>query len=199
MDAIFQYQAFCDQLLGTYMDAIWGFSRSRHFAEEQMAAHDKPPLISYIPTEYDAKNSLPILTQKQVQQKTVHIAAADEIVDRNQPDGQNSIIIAQMVLITIFHYWEDKYRAQIADEFGLSSKNEVKADGMGEIRLIRLSLVHHNAIAKPELEKCKRFNWYMAGDQIRLTYSEMLAIKDYLLGDLYSECLVSINAARRAV
>ena len=124
---------------------------------------------------------------------------ADKVAERNSLDGHNSLIMAQMTLITTFHYWEDKYRAMIAGEFGLDSKDDLKVDGIGDLRLLRISIVHNKGIAKKEVERTKRFGWFKENDRILLDFDKMLEIKNYLMTEFYDECLGAIQAVKTAL
>ncbi|MEO1353639.1 MAG: hypothetical protein AAFW84_33620 [Cyanobacteria bacterium J06635_15] len=197
-DSIEEYTWVCDSLLGTFMDAIWGFAlvgKDAQSALRSKTPNGKPPFVSFIPRPADP-NMPRRQTYEEFQQQQVHMARADEVVKRNALDGHNSLIMAQMALITVFHYWEDKYRAMIASEFGLESKDVLKVDGVGDIRLLRISIVHNKGIAKKEVERTKRFRWFSEDDKILLDYDKMLEIKNYLMSEFYSECLDAIHAVK---
>jgi hypothetical protein len=70
-----------------------------------------------------------------------------------------------MCLISIYQYWEDYYRNKIA-ELLEKKKNDLKEPIMGDLRLLRISIIHHKAIALPEIENCTLLRWYQEGDEI---------------------------------
>ena len=200
-DSIEEYTWLCNSLFGTYMDGIWGFNlvgKSAQDALQQETPNGKPPLMSFIPKKYDPATPTKVSDQEMAQ-RNVHRERADKIADRNSLDGPNSLFLAQMTLITVFHYWEDKYRAMIASEFGLASKGDLKVDGVGDIRLLRISIVHHKGIAKKEIERTKRFQWFKENDHILLDFDKMLAIKNYIMNDFRDECLQSIESSKQSV
>lgn len=59
-----------------------------------------------------------------------------------------------MSLISIYQYWEYYYRGKIAQQ-KVISKNDLRSDIMGYIRIIRISIVHHKGIVLKDAEKCK--------------------------------------------
>ena len=87
--------------------------------------------------------------------------------ERTAEDGQNYIKIGNLCLAQIYQLWEDKYRNRIATDLGID-RNDLKSDIFGDIRLIRISIMHHHGIALKEIEKTKIFQWFKEGDQIYL-------------------------------
>lgn len=198
-DSIEEYAWVCNSFFGIYMDAIWGFDLVRNTAQIKLGTktpNGLPPFLSFIPK--NANPNLPTCQTNEVfQRRNVHMERADKIVQRNSTDGRNSLIMAQMALITTFHYWEDKYRAMIASEFGLNSKDDLKVDGVGDIRLLRISIVHNKGIAKKEVERSNRFRWFKENDQILLDFDKMLEIKNYFMTEFYDECLDAIHSVKK--
>jgi hypothetical protein len=76
------------------------------------------------------------------------------------------------LLVTIFSSWEDHYRGKIA-EFLRKSKDEMIVPIMGDIRHLRNSIVHHNGVALPELERCEVLLFFKPGDKILITFEHM--------------------------
>ncbi len=96
----------------------------------------------------------------------LHECTQGQLKKRNDKDNDNYIIIANLCIVLIYQYWEDHYRKQIAKELGLPNKDALKSDIMGDLRLLRTSIIHHNAIAKKEVENCKLLKWFKEGDKI---------------------------------
>ncbi|HEY9295501.1 MAG TPA: hypothetical protein VIQ31_03850, partial [Phormidium sp.] len=67
--------------------------------------------------------------------------------------------------ISIYSYWEDYYRNKIAELLS-KKKNDLKEPIMGDLRLVRNSIIHHRAIALPEIEDCTLLRWYKERDKI---------------------------------
>lgn len=70
-----------------------------------------------------------------------------------------------MCLISIYQYWEDDYRKKIATLLK-KEKTELKEPIMGDIKELRISIIHHKAIALPNVKKCTLLKWYQEGDEI---------------------------------
>lgn len=98
-----------------------------------------------------------------------------ELKARNSTEGDNFVFIGNMALISIYHYWEDCYREKIAQELGIT-KDKLKSDIIGDIRLLRISIVHHRGIALQEVENCKVLDWYKENDKIFISKNQLEGI-----------------------
>jgi hypothetical protein len=149
---IVEFEEIVNMIVGVYTDATIGFdiyqSKFRQISEN--SSPDANVLFgnpNAPATEVD------------------HIAAITEVVSRNMETGSNFRFIGNMCLISIYQYWEDDYRKKIAELLG-KKKDALKEPIMGDMRLLRNSIIHHRAIAKKEVEECALLNWYKEGDQI---------------------------------
>jgi hypothetical protein len=108
-----------------------------------------------------------------------HQTTQEEFKIRNSDGGSNHTFIGNMALIAIYQYWEDHYRKQLADIFGVPKSN-VESDVFGEMNILRNSIIHHGGIAKKEIRKCKRLNWFKAGELIRIDNLKFLELLNHL-------------------
>lgn len=98
----------------------------------------------------------------------LHAVTQGELKARNARGGRNHVLLGQRFIVDIYTYWEDGYRSRIAEALGVS-RSTILADIFGDIRQIRISIIHHRGIALPEVEKCKILNWFKRDDVIQLT------------------------------
>ena len=56
---------------------------------------------------------------------------------------------AKMFIVFIFHLWDDNFRHRIANSLSISN-NLVECDLMGDIRLIRNSIIHRDSVVQPQ-------------------------------------------------
>ena len=96
-----------------------------------------------------------------------------------EKNGPFSQLIGHGLIVWIFAYWEELYRGKIADEIGVV-KNRIMSDVMGDIRIIRNSIVHNNGIVNKDFKKLKIFTWIKAGEPILITTEEMMKIQKAL-------------------
>ena len=113
-----------------------------------------------------------------------------DVLSRNSPGGQNEIVIGQQCIVSVYSYWEEYLRLEIAKAKGLvaeeaSLTNQVKEilaehlsfDIWGDIRHLRNSIVHNNGMATKECGKeTKIFKWFKEGESISLPYNIMRRI-----------------------
>ena len=107
-----------------------------------------------------------------------------ECKKRNSEKGVNSRFIGNMCVIAVYQYWEDYYRQKIANFLKRTSKNELTSDIMGDLKVLRHSIIHHRGFALKEVEKCKLLHWFKKDDEIFIDRNMMQYIvsqvKDYL-------------------
>jgi hypothetical protein len=99
----------------------------------------------------------------------LHECTQGEYKGRNSPAGDNPNRVGNMCITHIYSYWEDHYRARIAEFLGMTKKDDLKIDVFGDIRYLRNSIVHHAAIALPDVARCKVLKWFKPGDRIALS------------------------------
>lgn len=113
--------------------------------------------------------------------QTRHIITQGELKSRLDKNGHNTLFLANLCVVAIYQYWEDHYRSKIASELGIQA-NDLKSDLLGDIRRIRIAIVHHGGTAKSDIEKCKVLKWFGTGDPIVIDedrmYEIVLAIRD---------------------
>ena len=113
-----------------------------------------------------------------------------DILSRNSPGGQNEIAIGQQCIVSVFSYWDEYLRLEIAKAKGIVAEEatltkqlkEVLAERLsfdlwGDIRYLRISIVHNKGIATKECgEETKIFKWFNEGEPISLPYNIMRRI-----------------------
>jgi len=101
----------------------------------------------------------------------LHRCTQKEYKERNSENGLNFQFLGNMALVSLYQYREDYHRGQVATGLGIK-KNELTAPIMGDLRLIRMSIIHHAGIALKDVEKCELLKWYKEGDLIFIDKSK---------------------------
>ena len=109
-----------------------------------------------------------------------------EFKKRNSHNGANYKFIGNMTLITIYAYWEHSCRNIIANYYNVKPKR-VESDIFGDLRWIRNSIIHHNGVALPDVEKCKIFKWFRENDEI------------FIDGGHVEKIVASINKSKKSL
>jgi len=81
------------------------------------------------------------------------------------------------MIVFIFAYWDEKIRPRIANIRGVE-KDEVKINIFGDLRVLRIMIVHHDGVLKAaEHAKLKVLNGIFQADaKIFLTHDQMHTI-----------------------
>jgi hypothetical protein len=110
----------------------------------------------------------------------LHRTTQGELKRRNRRGALNDVFIGNMCLVALYTYWEDEYRNKFATALG-KPRDKVRVPVLGDVRLIRNSIVHHRAVALEEIEKCTTLLWFKAGDAIDISddrFREMVRLID---------------------
>jgi len=162
-----EFLKILDNIYGVYLDGTQGFSLVRTKIIEGQQNMNKITGKSIEDLD-NAIFTYGIGDPRNSDSYGLHQCTQGQLKKRNEKDGDNDVIIANLCIVLIYQYWEDKYREQIAKELGLTSKNDLNSDIMGDIRLLRKYIIHHRAIAEKDIEKCKLLQWFKKGDKIYL-------------------------------
>ena len=105
----------------------------------------------------------------------LHSVSHGELTARNLKGGENWIFLANVCLVSIYQYWEDRYRGEIAAALG-AQKDDVRVPIMGDLRHYRNSIIHRGGVAIPEVSRCEVIRWFDPGERIELTEEHMRTI-----------------------
>lgn len=109
---------------------------------------------------------------------------------RLKPDGRNALLIGNYLVIALYQHWEDSWRSRIAEALGVEDKNLIRSDFWGDLRLYRISLIHHRGIADDQVEKkTVHFKWFKKGEHILMDKPKIQAIVAGFFTHLYDELL----------
>jgi hypothetical protein len=170
MNAIDEFEEKIDTIYGVYLDSISGFKKliDWHKKEQEKTVelfkktNPKLASIDYLDTTlYMYGKGNPNIPDSLV----LHKCTQKEYKIRNREHGLNYKFIGNMSVVAIFSYWEDNYRAKIAKLFEMQ-KNMVKTKVLGDIRILRRSIIHHNNIALKDVDNCEVLTWFNKGDEI---------------------------------
>ncbi|MBK6674617.1 MAG: hypothetical protein IPG49_14555 [Proteobacteria bacterium] len=183
-----EYLAAVNGVFGLYYDSQRGFQLVFEEAERvrQFALHK---FHKATPEKLDAttvlySRGLP----SDPRYMPLHTVTQADLRARNRQDGFNSKMLGNMCLVMIFEYWETEYRRRIADELRIS-KDALMVDTIGDIRLFRNSILHHSAVALPNIVNCRKFKWFSPGDIIAVSRAQMEEVVGTLVTDLRAACV----------
>ncbi|MBV9988400.1 MAG: hypothetical protein JO301_12035 [Chitinophagaceae bacterium] len=174
-----EFAEVVDEIYGVYLDATKGFVDNK--TQMENIQHDS---IAKLNVTLDHLDNAPMVYGKgppgQPGTYILHECTQKKYKERNDKNGKNFILLANLCVMELYQYWEDHYRIKISEKIGIE-RNELKADIFGDIRLFRNSIVHHQGTALPEIEKCKILSWFKRNDKI------------IILPDLFEEIIYQVK------
>ena len=102
----------------------------------------------------------------------LHSVSHGDLTARNLRGGENLIFLANVCLVSIYQYWEDRYRGEIAAALD-KQKDDVRVPIMGDLRYYRHSIIRRAGFAVPEVARCEVVRWFDPGERIELTEEHM--------------------------
>lgn len=102
------------------------------------------------------------------------IIRASDYIEANSEGGSNAQQHSQAVLIFIFTYWEDEIRPRLAAARNVEL-HEIGSDIMGDLRILRNSILHPKGILRRDKEKGlkKLGNMFVVDQPIHISYEKM--------------------------
>ncbi len=167
-EVITSYQRILDNLLGTYLDSIAGYSLNIQRLTSSQARLDLKAkhrgTLSYTYGIGPPEENFPI-----------HVTDQSEMITRNSPHGRNARLIGNMLVVLVYEYWE-YYREIIASLMKIPT-NDLRYDIFGDLRHLRHSIIHNRGIVTNNLaNKSKELTWFKRGEQIHLGRNQILLI-----------------------
>lgn len=183
-NVIQEFLAVVNSIVGVFFDAKAGFNLN----VKQITDFEKKSLKMLNSNEHDQTTFEDLDSAWIIYGKgdpnintaqSFHDTTQREFKIRNSEFGGNSKFVGNMCLIAIYQFWDDKYRNQIAKIFEVK-KSQVKSDIFGDLRLIRHSIIHHNGVAKGDVNKCKLLNWFKPNEEILIDQEKLLQIVSHI-------------------
>jgi len=159
-----------DQTFGLYLDATAGIDSFRG-AIERMALTPG--------TTDENRFTFGVGDPNLPSARALHSTKFGELKRRLQRDADDYRHIANYAVVTLYQYWEEEFRPRLAKLRGVE-KNVIRSDEWGDLRWIRISVIHNRGIAVSEVEKMKVFRWFSAGQLIQIRQEQFRDMMDLL-------------------
>jgi hypothetical protein len=164
---------FVNRQVGVYCDCLSGFQGNKVRIERQVARVNRP-------ISRRIENGQPVIMRVSVEDPTspdvIHqrIIRADEFIDVNSEAKFNEQQVCWAIIVFLFAYWDEEIRPRIAKVRGVKS-NDVLADALGDLRILRKSIVHNRGmIDAAEHGKLKVLQYVCEPNtKISLTHDQM--------------------------
>ncbi|MFL6283454.1 MAG: hypothetical protein ACJ74Q_09975 [Pyrinomonadaceae bacterium] len=178
MAAITEFFEEINEVFGFYFDIGLACHKAKTRLEEiqrQYGLSDDSPF-----TYLDAPPQGP---PEQEIKKALHVTPISTLKQRLGEEGFDMLKAAEAVVIIVYHIWEEKYRRNLTDRDG-KPMDDIGSDIMGDLRLVRNSIIHNKGIAKDDIVRCKVLKKFKPGDRIALTKSDINQIIRAITADL---------------
>ena len=124
MSKILEYEYIVDSIYGVYLDSVSGFREVlKRFEVSQMdtlrSLKKTNPELSTIEYLDSTAMFYGRGDPNSPESKFLHRTTQKDFKERNRKNGPNHMFIGNMALVTLYQYWEDHYREQIANELGI--------------------------------------------------------------------------------
>lgn len=176
-DVVREYIDFVNNQVGAYMDALAGFAG--HYARVERQVHRvNRPVKSGVD---DAGRQVVVWASYEDPTKpdVIHnrIVRAQNYLAANTPNGTNEQQHARAIVVFLFTYWEDEIRPRAAKAKGVPLR-EIRADAMGDLRILRNVILHARGILRPDKHaELRKLGGLFAADQpLNLSYETMHTI-----------------------
>lgn len=150
-----EIQAFVntvDDLYGLYLDATMGFA---HNAEEIAKGQRSGSQQLGMSIDELDKREIYLGRGRPSDPDSIlqHAATQGSYKARNTRGGTNFILMAQVVIVLIFEYWETEHRGRIASAIGLANQSQLKIPILGDLWLLRNDVIHRKGFVSSRTEE----------------------------------------------
>ncbi len=135
---------FVNNQVGVYMDCLAGFQGNTVRIERQVARINRRTGVRF-------EAGQPVMVYASLEDPTsppvIHhrITRAHDFLRANAEAGFNEQHVCWSIIVFLFAYWDEQVRPEIAAVRGVEP-NDVKVDALGDLRLIRNSIVHKKGV-----------------------------------------------------
>lgn len=179
MPTIDQFFEEINEIFGFYYDVSFAtnttLEKFETIQKEHGISNDSP--FSY-------KSGPPVDLPEKEAKEALHTTTFGQIKERMKKNGFNQQKSAEAVLVLIYHIWDEKYRHKLIQRDGTKS-SKINSDIIGDIRLIRNSIIHNKGIADKDISKCKIFKKFSPEEKIILHQTDIDFIILELRKDFY--------------
>ena len=148
-DVVREFIDFINAQVGVFMDALAGFEGHYTRVERQIHRANRPTSVR------NAENGEQVVVWVSYEDPTkpdiIHnrIIRAEDYLSINARGGANEQQHARAIIVFLYTAWELDYRPRLAAAKGVDL-NELKSDVMGDLRIIRHTILHAKSTLSQE-------------------------------------------------
>ena len=174
-----EYKAFINKIHSLYLDGLLGFEMILNDIKKEqdyikdLFAKDNPMVgkklvwdcVHFSHEQVFSKATLrssDIPNGKSYGGSGMYSTTLGEMRTRNEPSGDNSMLLGNMCVVMLYEHWECHFRPVLNNAVGAS---KIPVPIWGDLRLLRNGILH-NGKAKKDILKAEILKWYKPGDPI---------------------------------
>jgi hypothetical protein len=169
MPTVADFMAEVDAVFGFFFDISMACEQARAAIDRLRVAGQKVSDDS--PLTYG--DGPPTGTPEDEWRKAFNRTTIGGLKQRMAVGGYDQNKAAETAIVFTFHIWEEKYRGRIS---GKDGKPIETSDVMGDLRLIRNSIIHNKGIAKDDVARCKTLTFIKPGEAISFRVEDIFNV-----------------------
>lgn len=158
VDALLEH---AEQTFGLFHDSAQGWRRMSEVFEGLV----NQEMARGMPREQALNSSLIHGDGNPEDGKALHLSTLSDRISACKPGGQNEITLSNLCLISIYSYWEDRTRMEIAKALGIDG-SAVQSDLFGDIAKMRNVILHTGGIMDSRARSLKILKWFQFGERV---------------------------------
>lgn len=159
-------------------DEVFGF-----FLDVEMACRSEKARIEAMQRKFGCSDDStfmigtgdPQYPPEQEARRALHVTKFSRLKERLGSDGSNVTKAAEAAVVFVYQLWEEKYRWNLSGRDGLPL-GKIDSDIMGDLRLLRNSIIHNKGIAKDDIVRCKIITKFKPAERSLLTSEDICTI-----------------------
>ena len=187
VEAAYAFWHEVDRVAGAFHDAVHGFQA--HLERVNRGLQRTPHARIVLPpgsSRDDTNDSIAYWTTAADGEQTLRHAVPVPIFRaRNRRDGPNTLVMGAVCVVSIYSFWEHRYRAAIATEVGCGT-DQVSVPIMGDIRLLRNAIVHADGVMGESAKQLEVVDWLALGDSVQIDESRFTWLMEKVLAFVHS-------------
>jgi hypothetical protein len=108
-----------------------------------------------------------------------HESTLGDRLGQCKPRGPNEIFLGNMCVVSIYSFWEDRTRGEIATALGIE-KNNVKSGLFADLAKFRHVILHAGGRADNAFKKIEVLRWFEPGDLIVVDREKLHSIIEHI-------------------
>lgn len=168
VSAALEFKCLVDEVFSTYIDSIFGYTKLSATIEKSQQEN-----IEHLKVADPGKASIHFLDEQEMCYSSLGSkivrGTTNQFKFRNRLDGSNWQWAARMFIVTIYELWEGEYRNKIGNQKGLS-EGQLVLPIMGDIRLLRIWIIHHKSVPDKKVENMREVDWCSKGEILKFDY-----------------------------